>query len=140
MVEVTKEVKPETTREIEIPAEYAEFQVRKLDQEAKEREVDVPEEYKVLTRREKIGDLRSEWRSVLCEINVTADTVTTLQLALNKENACQSDTSSEGCLTVDGHLGPNTLNAVQRFAKKKGLSSGNNYVTMEVVSALGLNF
>lgn len=138
MVEVTKLVQPETTRAIDIPAEYAEVQVTKLVRATSERKVPIPEEYTVVHRREKIRELREEWRSVLCKVNENEETVMALQSALNEENGCQSGTSGRVCVAVDGDLGPNTYNAVQEFAKKEGLSWGNKYVTMEVVHSLGL--
>lgn len=138
MVEVTKLVEPATTREIEIPAEYAEVKVTKLIKEAQERKFDIPAEYDVVNRREKIHDLREEWRSVLCKVNETPEIVMALQSALNEKNECQNRTSGDRCVVVDGHLGKRTVKAAQIFARDNGLSSGNNYVTMEVVRALGV--
>ncbi|MBT8085270.1 MAG: hypothetical protein HKN35_07080 [Woeseia sp.] len=138
-VEVTRLVQPETTREITIPAEYAEVPVRKLLEPAAERRIAVPAEFTQVTRQEKVRDLHTEWRAVLCDVNMTRDNVRALQTALNEKGACQCGTSGNAC-QVDGVIGKCTMNAVQRYAKQKRLSSGNNYVTMEVVRDLGLEF
>ncbi len=135
MVDVVKEVKPETTREITIPAEYAEVPVRKLVRKAEEKKVAIPAEYETVTRKKTIGDLRTEWRSVLCQANSTPDDVKAVQLALNEKNACRSDST---CIKTDGKLGRQTYEAAKRFAISNGLSAGNSYVTMDVVRALGL--
>lgn len=138
-VDVVKLVRPATTREIVIPAEYDKVPVRKLVAPAQERRVEIPAEFEQVTRREKVSDLRTEWRSVLCDLNMTRDNVKALQTKLNEKGVCRCGSSGREC-AVDGVAGKCTWESVKRYAQQKRLSSGNNYVTMEVIEDLGLDF
>lgn len=138
-VEVTKQVRPESTREVVIPAVYGEVSVTKLATPASERRIPVPAEYKTLSRKVKLSDERTEWRPVLCEVNMTRENVSALQSALNETGCCRCGPNRDEC-KIDGVMGQCTLQAAQCFANKKGVSSGDKYITMDVVRALGLKF
>jgi hypothetical protein len=131
---ITKQVlvKPATTRVIEVPAEYRTVETMKLVQPASERRIAIPEVTETVTSTEKTSNEYLEWRPVLCEINMTPQNVSSLQAALNK-GGC------EPC-KVDGIMGPCTLRAARCYANKKGLPSGEKYISLEVVRALGLKF
>jgi len=139
MVEVTREISPETTRELAIPAVYGSVSVTKLVEPTSERRIPIAAEYTTVTRNNKISDERSKWRPVLCEVNMTRENVSALQAALNETGSCRCGPNRNVC-QVDGIIGQCTLKAAQHFAERKGLSSGNKYVTMDVIRALGLKF
>ncbi len=138
-VEVTKMVQPARERHIPIAAEYRTVEVTKEMQPASERHIPIAAEYRIQKSKEKISDERIEWRPVLCELNMNRENVQALQSALNEKGSCQCGPNGNEC-QVDGVLGQCTYNGVQRFAKQNGLSWGNNYVTLDVIRALGLNF
>ncbi|MEM6639380.1 MAG: hypothetical protein AAF610_05705 [Pseudomonadota bacterium] len=132
---ITKQVlvKPATTRVVEIPAEYRTIDTVKLVQPASERRIAIPEQTESVTTTEKTSEEFLEWRPVLCEINMTPQNVSELQSALNSKADCKK-------CGVDGIMGPCTLSAARCYANRKGLPSGDKYVTIEVVRALGLKF
>jgi len=138
-VDVTKQVRPATTREVTIPAEYGEVTVTKLVQPASEKRIPIPAEYATLTRNNKVADERTEWRPVLCEVNMTRENVSALQSALNDTGCCQCGPNRNEC-AIDGIMGQCTLKAAQCYAERNGLSSGDKYVTIDVIRALGLKF
>ena len=134
---MTRQVRPSSTREVPVPAKYGTVKVTKLAQPASERRIPVPAEYTTVTRRNKVSEERTEWRPVLCEVNMTAQNVSALQSSLNKTGCCRCGPNRNEC-KVDGVMGPCTIKATQRYAKQKGLPSGDKYITLEVIRALGL--
>lgn len=122
---------PATTRTEEIPAQYGYVEKIKQVREAQEVRVPIPAQFKTVERVEKVNEERVEWRSVLCEINMTQQNVSQLQSALK----------SQGCYNcpVDGVMGTCTLRGAQCFARPRGLPYGSNFISIEVVRALGLN-
>lgn len=146
------EVAPETTRRVPVPAEYetvrrqelvAEAQVRKqtipaeyktvrvqkLVQPAREVRTRVEPKYETVERPVKVSDGSMQWRSVLCEVNATRDTIVRIQQALAREGYDPGK--------IDGVLGPSTLRAVKRFQDDRKLATGG--VTIETVRRLGLD-
>ncbi len=139
MVEVIREISPETTREFDVPAEYDTVSVRRMVKPAGKEPITISAEYVMVKTSEKLGAERIEWRPVLCEVNMTRENVGVLQSALNGAGSCRCGPNRNAC-QVDGIIGQCTLQAVQHFAKQKGLSWGNNYITLDVIRALGLTF
>ncbi len=138
-VKVTRQVRPETTREIVIPAVYGEVEVTKLAKPSTERRIPISAEYATLTRNNKVSDERTEWRPVLCEVNMTRENVAALQTSLNDSGCCKCGPNRNEC-KIDGVMGQCTLQAAQCYADRNGLSSGKKYVTMDVIRTLGLKF
>ncbi len=138
-VKVTKQVQPETTREVTIPAEYGKVKVNKLVQPASERRIPIPAEYTTVTRRNMVSAESTEWRPVLCEVNMTRENVSALQTSLNKTGCCRCGPNRNECM-IDGIMGPCTLKAAQCYADRKGISSGEKYVTIDTIRELGLAF
>ena len=162
MVKVTREIRPETIREITAPAEYVNLSVTKENSAETTRAIAVPAEYGSVLVTEEISheDVKEfpidaeweqgtstaikkvagiEWHPVLCKVNMTQENVGALQSALNANLSCQGGANCNHC-KVDGQMGPCTLAAARRFAEKETLSWGQNYVTLEVIRALGLDF
>ena len=127
---VTKRVlkTPATTRTVSIPAEYQTVRVQKLVEPAKERRVEVPAEYDTVVKREKVSESRMEWRSILCETNTSSSVISSLQRALKVRGYNPG--------RVDGVLGQQTLDAVDRYQRKKGIASGQ--LTMETLKSLNV--
>ena len=121
---------PATTREITVPAEYTTRDVTKLVRPAEQQTAAIPAEYETVTRNEKVSEESLEWRSVMCEVNMTKENVMALQTALRTEGVYNGP--------VDGLIGPMTLSAASRYASQRGLPSGSNYITLDVIDALGL--
>ena len=121
-----------TTKTITYPAEYKTVQVTELVTVSKEKRIAIPEEYGTVTRTEQVRGEQLTWVPVLCQVNMTAGNVTTLQSAL-KKNGCYA-------CNVDGLMGPCTIRGTQCYAKKKGLPYGSSFVTVETIRALGLKF
>lgn len=136
-VEKTVLVTPATTREVVIPAEYRTVSVTRLVEEAQERRVDVPAEYETVMSSRKISDEDFDWRSVLCEVNMTREHVSAIQTALNETGCCQCGSGRNAC-AVDGIMGPCTLQAAQCFAKREELPWGRNFITLDVIEKLGV--
>lgn len=132
-------VTPASTREVQIPAEYKTIETVKLVQPASQRRISIPEEYDTVTLTEKTTEEDLQWRPVLCEVNMTAQNVSALQASLSKTGCCKCGPSRNEC-RVDGVMGPCTLQAARCYANQKGLPSGDKYVTMEIIRALGLKF
>ncbi len=67
-----------------------------------------------------------EWRKVLCETNMTAKIVTSIQRALKREGYSPGP--------IDGVVGQGTLNAVEKYQLKNSLDRGG--LTYETLKAL----
>ena len=127
---VTKRVlkTPATTRKVNIPAEYQTVSVRKLVEPAKERRIAIPEEYQTVVKREQVTDSRLEWRSILCETNTTTGVISSLQRALKMRGFDPG--------RIDGVMGQQTIEAVSRYQRSKGMASGQ--LTMETLKSLNV--
>jgi hypothetical protein len=129
---VTKRVlkTPSRTRDVIEPAEYETVRVQKLIQPAREREVEVPAEYETVTKRAKLTDEKLAWREVLCDVNMTAEVVRSLQIRLTKSGHYGG--------RIDGKFGPMTIRAVNSYAKTEDLPVGSSYISIETAKALGV--
>lgn len=119
---------PAGIKEVEIPAEYKMVKVRKLVKAAEKKRVDIPAVVETVPKQVKVSEERLEWRSVLCETNMTPRIMTDLQ------NALKSAGYNPG--PVDGRIGAQTLRAVDDFQRKKGLERGG--LTLNTLKALGV--
>ena len=127
--------RPASTKEVAIPAVYKTIRTTQLIKPASERRIPIPEEYQTISKRSKISEEQIVWRPVLCEINMTVQNVSALQSKI--------ETAEPGCWECgrfDGIIGKCTLQATQCYARKHGLSSGDKYVTLELIRHLGLSF
>lgn len=130
--EVTRRVvkTPETTRKIEIPAKYETVKVRKLVAEAQEKRIKVPAEYETVVTHELASEGHMEWRSILCETNMTNARVAQIQEALKNEGFDPGP--------IDGVVGSETMAAVNEFQKAKGLPV-DKYLNLTTLKALGVS-
>jgi len=121
---------PATTRKVTEPAEYQTVRVQKLIEPARERSIDIPAKYETVTKRAKLTDEKLAWREVLCDVNMTADLVRTIQTELSA--------SGQYGGRIDGKFGPLTIRAVNSYAKTNDLPVGSNYISIETAEALGV--
>ncbi|MDJ0739531.1 MAG: peptidoglycan-binding domain-containing protein [Gammaproteobacteria bacterium] len=127
-IEQRKVKTPATIREVEIPAEYKTVKVRKLVTAAEQKKVDIPAVVETVAKRVKVSDERLEWRSVLCETNITGRIMTDLQKALKDAGFNPGP--------IDGQVGAQTLRAVDNYQRAKGLERGG--LTLNTLESLGV--
>jgi hypothetical protein len=120
---------PETTREVEVPAEYRTVKVAKMVEGPKEVRTPTPAEYQTVSRSVKVTDERLEWRSILCETNLTPGVIRQVQTAL--KNAGHDPG------TIDGVLGQNTAAALGAYQRAKGLPT-SQHLNAETLRSLGV--
>jgi len=118
------------TKEVAIPAKYSTVKVTELVTPASERRVAIPAKYQTVESRKLVTEGEMAWREILCDTNTTPGKVREIQGAL------KSAGYNPG--SVDGQLGPSTVNAVSAYQKSKGLS-GNGVLTAKTVKSLGLS-
>jgi len=130
MATVTKRVvkTPASVKRVEIPAKYDSKRVRRLVTEAQEIRNPIPAQTKTVSKRIKISDPRMEWRPILCETNMTGDMIQRVQRALT--------TAGYSPGAVDGVLGFQTMDAVERFQNARGLATGG--LTYDTLNKLGV--
>jgi hypothetical protein len=121
---------PAQTREIEIPAKYETVKVSKLMAEAREQRTEIPAIYKTVTHQELGKDGMMEWRSILCETNMTVTTITDIQRKL------KSAGYEPGA--IDGVIGAETMDAINRFQRDKSLPV-DRYLNIETIRALEIS-
>ena len=71
-----------------------------------------------------------EWRSILCETNMTTSTIGDIQRALMQRDYNPG--------RVDGVIGSETMGAVNAFQRDNGLPT-DKYINMETIKALGVD-
>jgi len=120
--------RPAETRKVDIPAQYKTIKVKVLSVPAQTREIPVPAKYGVVTTQNPLTESKTEWRTVLCETNMTGDNIKSMQRALKRAGFNPG--------TIDGVLGSQTEKAVERYQRTHRLSRGG--ITTEVLKALGV--
>lgn len=123
-------VQPATTRVEEIPARYETVEVRKMVADAQERRTTIPAEYKTVTTSELEKDGYMEWRSILCDTNMTGTRISQIQQALKSEGYNPGP--------IDGVIGAETIQAVNAFQRDNNLPV-DRYLNIETVRALGVS-
>ena len=96
---------------------------------ATEKRTTVPAEYETVTSRVKMSDGDVKWMPVLCEVNVTSNTIMALQRALRA--------AGHNPGSIDGQLGAATMSAVTAYQRANGLATGE--LTLETLNKLGIN-
>ena len=119
---------PASVRRVEIPAKYETKSVRRLVEDAREVRTAIPAVYDTVSRRIQVKPESLEWRSVLCETNTSLDTIQDVQRALLKAGYSPGP--------IDGVLGSQTMNAVERFQRAENLATGS--LTLDTLKKLGV--
>lgn len=120
---------PASVKRVEIPAKYETKRVRRLVSDATEMRTPIPAQTKEITKRIKVSDSRLEWRSILCETNMTSDMVQRVQRSLASAGYTPGP--------IDGVLGHQTMVAVERFQNARGLATGG--LTFDTLDKLGID-
>jgi hypothetical protein len=130
---VTRQVTktPPSTREIEIPAVYKTVSVRKLVKTAEQRRIPIAATNATVTKTIVDSAPTLEWRTAVCDVNMTATNIAAIQRALTKDGYFNG--------AAGGTLNKGTFDAVNAYARAKGLASGSNFIALEVVKSLGVN-
>nr|VFJ44652.1 MAG: Putative peptidoglycan binding domain-containing protein [Candidatus Kentron sp. FM]VFJ44959.1 MAG: Putative peptidoglycan binding domain-containing protein [Candidatus Kentron sp. FM]VFK05950.1 MAG: Putative peptidoglycan binding domain-containing protein [Candidatus Kentron sp. FM] len=121
---------PASTKSVEIPAEYKTVKVRKLVTPPQENRIEIPAEYQQISLRELQQDGHMQWRSILCETNMTIARISDIQRALKEAGYDPGP--------IDGIVGYRTMAAVNAFQKDKGLPV-DQYLNAQTVEALGVS-
>lgn len=117
------------SKKIEIPAKYQNVKVTKLVTPASERRIAIPAEYKTVAQSKLEEDGFMEWRSILCETNMTRTTIMDLQRALDNKGYNPGP--------IDGVVGKETMQAVNKFQMDNKLPT-DKYINLETVKALNV--
>lgn len=117
------------TREVVIPAQYKTITVTKVAEPAREVARAIPATYQTVERREMISAGGLEWRSILCETNMTRTKIMDIQRALASAGYNPGP--------IDGSIQGRTMNAVNAYQRAKGLPV-DKYLNIQTVKALGV--
>lgn len=120
---------PASFRAEAIPAVYKDVKVRKLVAKAKEIRDVIPAIEKTVSTQELEKAGHMEWRSILCETNMTNDRLRQIQMAL-KDRGYEPG-------PIDGVIGRETIAAVNKFQQDKSLPV-DRYLNIATLKALGV--
>lgn len=121
---------PSATRTITVPAEYETVMVRQIETPEREVRTQTPAVYNDVARSEKTSEASLTWEEVLCEDNMTPQTITQLQRLLK--------TAGNYAGPIDGVYGPMTERAVNGYAEHNGLPTGSRLVSLKTAEHIGL--
>lgn len=129
--EVTRQVvvEPEHVEEHTIPAVVEKRRVKEVVTPEHTETYTVPAVYKDVEKTRATQPADAVWRRVLCRRNASPALITHIQQAL------QAKGYNPGA--VDGHLGAQTVQAMQKFQADNNLPQGQ--ISLESVKALGIN-
>lgn len=130
---ITKRVvdRPATTKKVVVPAKYRTIKVREVVTPERELRKAVAAVYKDVTNSTKISDSELKWEEVLCEDNMTRETVARLQRLLQKNGHYRGG-------PIDGVYGPMTERAVNAYAKANNLPTGSRLLSLQTAKHIGL--
>ncbi|WP_206064565.1 peptidoglycan-binding domain-containing protein [Neptunomonas sp. XY-337] len=120
-------VREAQSRKVEIPAQYKTVKVTREVSPAQEKRIEIPAEYATVSRSKLKADGFMEWRSILCETNMTPRTVMNIQRALKAKGFNPG--------AVDGIVGSSTVRAINDFQRKNNLPV-DKYINIDTVKAL----
>lgn len=119
-----------TVEKIVIPAEYETIQVRKLVKDAEEIKTVIPASYKTVSIKEVEKDGFMEWRTILCETNMTTGRIRDIQQSLADQGYNPG--------AIDGVIGGDTMQAVNAYQRDKGLPV-DKYLNIETLESLNIS-
>jgi hypothetical protein len=122
-------ITPAVTRTVSIPATYKKIQVKELVTAASEKRTLVPAIYKTVTTKKVASNGRMEWRSILCETNMTHLRISEIQQALKGKGFYRGP--------IDGVIGKQTIAAVNSFQLENNLPV-DKYLNVKTLDALGI--
>ena len=128
---VTRRVidQPAQVRRVRVPAPARCVPVERVSQPSVVRRVRVPAEYETVAVRELAAPAQLEWRSILCETNMTRDNIRAVQQALKARGFDPGP--------IDGVIGGLTMAAVNRYQRANDLPV-DRYLNIETIRHLGV--
>ena len=121
---------PASTKKVNIPAKYKTIKVRTLASAASEKRTTVPAKYSTVTSQELVKEGHMEWRSIMCETNMTRSRITDIQRALKAKGYNPGP--------IDGVVGKQTIKAMNEFQKANKLPV-DRYLNVQSIRALGVS-
>lgn len=121
---------PASTTKVAIPAVSESIKVKTLVSSASEKRTKIPAVYRTITRQELVEDGRMDWRSILCETNMTRSRIKDIQKALKAKGYNPGP--------IDGVIGSQTIVAMNKFQKANKLPI-DKYLNVESIKALGVS-
>lgn len=119
---------PAMTMSSAVPPVYETLPVEELVSPASERRIVIPQRTRTVTSRTETAPGRLEWRQVLCESDMTPETVVSIQQALQREGYNPG--------LIDGIVGRATLDAMERYQAENSLGRGG--ITYEALEQLDI--
>ena len=123
-------VTPATHQKIDVPAKYETVSVQKLVKDAREVKTELPAEYETITHQKLVEDGYMEWRSILCETNMTQRRISQIQKSLAGKGYYSGK--------IDGVVGTGTMSAVNAFQRDNKLPV-DKYLNIETVKELNIS-
>jgi len=122
-------VQPEHVEERTIPAVYEKRRIKEIVTPEHTETYTVPAVFKDIEKTRVTQPVDAVWRRVLCRRNASPDLVRHIQQALAAKGYNPG--------AIDGHLGTQTVQAMQKFQADNNLPQGQ--ISLESVKALGIN-
>lgn len=123
-------ITPASSQKVAIPAVYEVVKVQTLLSEASEKRTKIPAVYQTIQRQELVEEGRMEWRSILCETNMTRSRIKQIQQALKAKGYNPGP--------IDGVVGSQTIAAMNKFQKANKLPV-DRYLNVESIRELGVS-
>ena len=112
----------------ELAAVHEDVAIKKLVSNAMITRTPIPAKNQTFTKTVKTADARLEWRPVLCETNVSTQTISSIQKALGERGYEIGKTP--------GVIDQDMFNAIEQFQKDENLAQGG--LTLSTIKALGV--
>jgi hypothetical protein len=120
-----------TTQLIVIDAEYKTVPVKRLTSPERQVSKKIEAVYREVSSSDLVSEKKLKWAEVLCEINMTPETVRSLQALLKGSGDYNGK--------IDGIYGPLTEGAANGYAKSNGLPTGSRLISLETAKHIGLD-
>ncbi len=121
--------RPAQVRRVRVPAQTEQVTVERLSEPAAVRRVTVPAEYETVQVRELAAPAQLEWRSILCQTNMTRENIRAVQRALAEHGYDPGP--------IDGVIGRKTMEAVNAYQRANNLPV-DRYLNMDTIRHLGV--
>ena len=115
------------TRKEVIPAQYQTVEVQKIAKAAQELKTVIPASYKTVDIKEVAAEGKMEWRSILCDTNMTSGLISSVQQRLKSEGYDPGP--------IDGNIGAQTMKAVNAYQRDNQLPV-DKYLNMKTLKHL----
>lgn len=112
----------------ELAAVYEDVAIKQLVSNAVVNKTPIPAKNESFTKTTKISDARLEWRPVMCETNLNADIISSIQKALDEKGYPMGDTP--------GVIDQSMFSSIEQFQKDENLAQGG--LTLTTIKALGV--